>query len=84
MNGRVDESLRALLDVRIGKSSTDQMVSLTVWIDTAFDGFFVFPRETIAELGRQQEATTEAILADGSCVTLESYICFVEWFGEIV
>lgn len=27
---------------------------------------------------------TEAILADGSRVTLETFVCFVNWFGDRV
>ncbi|MGB6041941.1 MAG: hypothetical protein WBF93_02180 [Pirellulales bacterium] len=84
MNGRIDESLRALIDVSIGTTSSDQSTEVTVWIDTAFDGFFVFPRTLIDELGLHQEALTQAILADGSQVTLESYVCYVDWFGEVV
>ena len=38
----------------------------------------------IDELGFEQEAATEAILADGSRVMLESFICYVEWFGDFV
>jgi clan AA aspartic protease len=57
---------------------------VTVWIDTAFNGFLVFPRRLIDHLGLEQEAATDAILADGSCVTLESYICYIEWFGTLV
>ncbi len=44
----------------------------------------MFSEQTITELGLQQEATTEAILADGNRVTLESYICYVNWFGKTV
>lgn len=57
---------------------------VTVWIDTAFNGFLVFPHEMIQQLALQQEAATEAILADGSRVTLESFVCCVEWFDQIV
>ena len=84
MNGRVDESSRALLDVAVRRTESGVPKVLTVWIDTAFNGFLVFPQEMIQELGFQQEAATEAILADGSRVTLESFICHVEWFGEVV
>lgn len=83
MNGYV-EYRRAILEVRISKSQDDVPQLLAVWVDTAFDGFLVFPHETIAKLKLQQEAATEAILADGSCVTLESYICYVDWFGSKV
>ncbi|MFO0968146.1 MAG: clan AA aspartic protease [Gemmataceae bacterium] len=67
--------------IRIPPSEAPRVV--TVWIDTAFNGFFVFPRELIEKLGLQQEAATEAILADGNRVTLESFGCHVEWFGEV-
>ncbi len=38
----------------------------------------------VDELGLKQEALAEAVLADGSRVTLESYVCYVNWFGEIL
>ena len=84
MNGHVDESLRALIDIRIGQTEIDQSSGVTVWIDTAFDGFLVFPRTMIEKLGLHQEALAEAILADGRQVTLESYVCYVDWFGRVV
>ncbi len=79
MNGHVDESLRALIDVNVGNQAADQSAVIRVWVDTAFDGFFVFPRTMIEELGLRQEAMTQAILADGREVTLESFVCYVEW-----
>jgi clan AA aspartic protease len=84
LNGRVDESLRALVDITIRRKEPELPRCLTVWIDTAFDGFLVFPQELIQELGLQQEAATEAVLADGSRVTLESFVCHVEWFGNLL
>ena len=68
----------------MGRSRIDELLTITVWIDTAFNGFFVFSRQLIDQLGLQQEAATEAILADGNRVTLESYVCFLEWFGKII
>jgi clan AA aspartic protease len=82
--GHVDEALRALLDVSIRQSSFSQPVTVTTWIDTAFNGYLVFPLELIEKLGLQKEAETDAILADGTLVTLASYACFVEWFGKLV
>ena len=84
MTGRVDDSLRALVDVAIRRTESEAPSVLPVWIDTAFNGFLVFPQELIEELGLQQEAATDAILADGSRVTLESFVCYIEWFGEVV
>ncbi len=84
MNGLVDGALRALVDIQIGNTYAKQEHSVTAWIDTAFDGFFVFPKKMIDDLDLQQEALTDAILADGSRVRLESYVCYVDWFGKIV
>lgn len=84
MNGRVDATLRALVDIAIRRRASEAPTVVTVWIDTAFTGFLVFPQEMIEQLGLQQEAATEAILADGSRVTLESFACHVEWFGKVV
>jgi clan AA aspartic protease len=84
LNGRVDESLRALMDVAIRRTESEAPVVITMWIDTAFNGFFVFPQNLIEKLGLQQEAATEAILADGSQVTLEAFACHVEWFGTLI
>ncbi len=83
MNGRVDDALRALVDIAIRRTESDAPTVVTVWIDTAFNGFLVFPQEMIEKLGFQQEAATDAVLADGSRVTLESFACYVEWFGGL-
>lgn len=34
------------------------------------------------ELGLESLVETEAVLADGSKVSLETFICFADWFGE--
>ena len=80
----MDESRRALLELRIGKMPAEVTRLVTGWVDTAFDGFLVFSHELIESLGLHQEATTEAILADGTRVTLDSYCCYIDGFGEVV
>lgn len=82
MNGHVDDSLRALLELQVGNTPAEQSTTITVWIDTAFDGFLVLSKSLIESLKLDQEAAAEAILADGRHVTLESYVCHVDWFGE--
>ena len=84
MNGHVDDALRALLEVSTRRELSGPTRSVTVWIDTAFNGYLVFPRRLIEELDLAQEAATDAVLADGSRVTLESYVCYVDWFGSLV
>jgi hypothetical protein len=32
-------------------------------------------------LGLPQDAASEAVLADGSRVELESFVCYLDWFG---
>lgn len=82
MNGRVDEHRRALWDIRAGNPRDHALCTITVWVDTAFNGALVLPRSLITQLSLPQEALTEAILADGSRVVLESYLCILEWFGQ--
>jgi predicted aspartyl protease len=42
----------------------------------------VFSASLIEERGLDSLVETEAILADGSKVSLETFICFIEWFGD--
>ena len=83
MNGIVDESMRALLDVRVGASKDGQKQVLTAWIDTAFNGSLVIPRQHVERLGLKQASTTQAILADGHTIDLETFTCHLEWFGDV-
>ena len=83
MIGLVDESLRALLDISVAATADVPSEPLTVWIDTAFNGGLVIPHSQIARLRLKQAATTQAILADGQVVDLETYSCFLEWFGAV-
>jgi clan AA aspartic protease len=82
LNGHVDTLLRALIEVEVCDTPSGIARSVTTWIDTAFNGQFVFPRPLIDQLGLEQLAATDAILADGSKVTLETYLCYVSWFGR--
>ncbi|MGI8982037.1 MAG: hypothetical protein ACR2FY_22620 [Pirellulaceae bacterium] len=82
MIGNVDDRSRALLMVSVSKSLAGPAVSVTTWIDTAFDGHLVFSRKLIEELDLETLVETEAILADGSKVVLETFLCYVDWFGE--
>jgi predicted aspartyl protease len=74
--------MRALLDVSVAAAKGDNKQVLTAWIDTAFDGGLVIPRRHIERLRLKQASTTQAILADGRSVDLETFTCHLEWFGE--
>ncbi len=73
MKGTVDEAHRALIDVPVRSMKQQAFVPLTVWIDTAFNGSLVVPRDAIERLGLRATSTTEAILADGTTIELETF-----------
>ncbi len=82
MKGYVDDNGRAFIDISVSSHFDAESCIVAVWVDTAFDGHLVFAKSLIEELGLESLVETEAILADGSKVALETYVCFVEWFGE--
>ena len=82
MNGFVDDQLRALLRVPVSASRDGQRTDLVAWIDTAFNGGLAIPRSQVAGLGLTKQSSAEAILADGRSVELETFACFVDWFGN--
>ena len=82
MNGFVDDGLRALIRVPLSASSGGVRTDVLVWIDTAFNGGIAIPRRQIAELGLTGGSFAEAVLADGNTVELETFSCFLDWFGK--
>jgi clan AA aspartic protease len=82
MNGFVDDQLRALLRVPVAASRSGERTDLVVWIDTVFNGGLAITRKHVAELGLSKQSSSEAILADGRSVELETYVCFLDWFGK--
>ena len=84
MIGTVDASSRALLEVHVASRRNGDYKPVTAWIDTAFNGHLVFPLVLIRELALDGLVETEAVLADGSSVVLDTFVCYVEWFGSRV
>jgi clan AA aspartic protease len=82
MNGVVDDDLRALLEVQIGGTPNSPKSTVSVWIDTAFNGGLVLPRHEVQQLGLRESSSTPAILADGQQVDLPTYTCYLDWFGR--
>jgi predicted aspartyl protease len=72
VNGHVDEDNRALLTISIQSKLKSHGATIEAWIDTAFDGHFVFSAALIEELDLETLVETDAILADGTKVTLET------------
>jgi len=71
VNGFVDERNRALLPIQVASSLKTKPIEVLVWIDTAFDGHLVFSKELISQLQLDSLVETEAILADGSKITMD-------------
>ncbi len=84
MKGFVDDRNRALLPIQVASSLQAEPIEILVWIDTAFDGHLVFSKELVRKLQLDSLVETEAVLADGSKITMESYYCIVDWFGRKV
>jgi predicted aspartyl protease len=82
VTGLVDAQLRALLRVPVSASRDGRRTDLVAWIDTAFNGGLALPRNQVADLGLEKQSTAEAILADGRAVELETFGCFLDWFGN--
>jgi clan AA aspartic protease len=81
VKGYVDEDLRALLEVSVGATRNGPKSTVVCWVDTAFNGGLVLPRQEIDRLGLK-ESSTSAILADGQQVELPTYSCYLDWFGK--
>ena len=84
MIGNVDDRNHALIDIEVRRTRNSRGISVSAWIDTAFDGHLVFPTSLIEELQLESLADTEAILADGRKVTLATFLCYLDWFGNVI
>jgi len=83
VNGSVDDYGRALVVLNVRATEDAEPIDLAVWIDTAFTGELVIPRTTIKATRMPQSAAVMAGLADGTETVLESYSCFIDWFGDV-
>lgn len=84
MNGTVDEFGRALVTLTIRADLDAEPTEIQAWIDTAFNGELVIPKRMVESAQLVQTAGIDARLADGNAVTLESFTCILNWFGEDV
>jgi predicted aspartyl protease len=71
-----------LLDLLISDKLDGAYTTVTTWVNTAFDGHPVFPQDFIDRLHLETLAETEATLADGCTVSLETFVCFIDWLGR--
>jgi len=83
VKGSVDEGRRALIEISVRSAPDSPPRAIVAWIDTAFDGELVLPSRTIQDLKLESFGDIFAVLADGTRVTLDSYLCYIDWFGEL-
>jgi clan AA aspartic protease len=83
MNGRIDESGRALLEIELRPTANSSVSMVDVWIDTGFTGDLVLPSRMIDALRLSKSGSVDAILADGSAILVTTYTCLLNWFGEV-
>lgn len=82
MNGQVDGGGRALLVISVKASAQANATTVDAWIDTGFTGELLMPDALIASLGLLQSGTVKAQLGDGSQITMNTYTCRIDWFGQ--
>ena len=82
MNGFVDANGRALITVNVRSTAVQTTTPIQVWVDTGFTGDLVLPKTQIDKLRLPKSGSVDAILADGSPIELNTYTCFVDWFGS--
>lgn len=83
MNGSVDSQGRALLPIEVRQSQDGPGSRIDVWVDTGFTGDLVLPRDQIARLSLRASAVIQTTLADGREAEIESFIAWLDWFGEV-
>ena len=83
MKGFVDSQGRALLTVPIRNSPDGTATPVEVWIDTGFTGDLVLPKAQIEQLGLAESLIIPTILADGREADVESFVAWLDWFGEL-
>ena len=71
-----------MISVPVATSRDGERTELVAWIDTAFNGCLVIPQKELSELKLSKRFSSEAILADGRTVELETYSCYFDWFGN--
>ena len=81
--GSVDDQLRALIRIPLRAAPSAPLQEIVAWVDTAFNGGLTLPRPVAAGLGLPPGVSADAVLADGSRVALESFVCYLDWFGSV-
>ncbi len=82
MKGKVDPQGRALLPITLRNAPESESSKIDVWVDTGFTGDLVLPHDIIKSLNLTPSAVIQTMMADGRQAALESYVAWLDWFGE--
>lgn len=81
IEGWVDDGLEAVVRLVI-RGSMGQEREIEAVVDTGFNGFLTLPVELVRDLGLAHYGFSSVFLADGSNVTLDVYVAYLEWNGR--
>lgn len=84
MNGVVDRNGRALLTISLRGAPEAVPQDTQVWVDSGFTGDLVLPQPLIDQLRLEPGLAVRAVLADGRKSDLNTFVAWVDWFGEIL
>lgn len=83
MIGHIDLQGRALLAIPVCSSLNGPGTPVEVWVDTGFTGDIVLPTSQIKQLGLRESSVVQTAMADGREASLDSFVAWVDWFGEL-
>ncbi len=83
MNGNVDVQGRALLTIPICNAPNSSETPVEMWVDTGFTGDLVLPISQIKQLGLRESSVVQTAMADGRETALDSFVAWLNWFGEL-
>ena len=82
MIGHIDLQGRALLTIPVRSSLNGPETPVEVWVDTGFTGDIVLPTSQIKQLGLRESSVVQTAMADGREASLDSFVAWMDWFGE--
>jgi clan AA aspartic protease len=82
ITGRVDDNIHPLVPVLIRHPYTRATRTWEAWIDTGFTASLILTPEQAADLNLPRLTSTEAAIADGSKVLMDSVLCEIDWLGK--
>ena len=83
MKSHIDLQGRALLTIPVSCSPDGPESPIEFWVDIGFTGDLVLPIHRINELRLRESSVVGTAMADGRELSLDSFVAWVNWFGEL-